>query len=46
MKAERIIVDPKVMAKPIIQRIADGMAIDEILEEHPNLTKAGAAWVQ
>jgi len=48
---ERIVVDPKVMAgKPvirgtripvdaIIRRIADGMTIEEILEEYPNLTR-------
>jgi len=48
---DRIIVDPKIMAcKPIIKgtripvdaiikRIADGMTIDEIPKEYPNLTK-------
>ncbi len=48
---ERIIVDRKIMVgKPIIKgtripvdviirRIADGMTIDEILDEYPNLTK-------
>ena len=47
---ERIIVDPKVMVgKPvikgtripvdaIIRRLAEGMSIEEILEEYPNLT--------
>ncbi len=47
---EEIIVDPKILAgKPIIRgtripvdailrRIADGMSIEEILEEYPNLT--------
>jgi len=48
---ERIVVDPKVMVgKPvvrgtripvdaIIRRLAEGMSIDEILEEYPNLTR-------
>ena len=48
---EEIIVDPNIMAgKPIIRgtripvdailrRIADGMIVEEILEEYPNLTK-------
>ena len=48
---ERIVVDPKVMAgKPvirgtripvdaIIRRIAEGMTIEEVLEEYPNLTR-------
>jgi uncharacterized protein (DUF433 family) len=47
---ERIVVDPKVMVgKPIIKgtripvdavirRLAEGMSIEEILEEYPNLT--------
>ena len=47
---ERIVVDPKVMVgKPvikgtripvdaIIRRLAEGMSIEEILEEYPNLT--------
>ena len=48
---EDIVVDPKIMAgKPIIRdtripvdailkRIADGMTVEEILEEYPNLTR-------
>jgi uncharacterized protein (DUF433 family) len=47
----RIVVDPKVMAgKPvikgtripldaIIQRVAEGMSFDEVLEDYPNLEK-------
>jgi uncharacterized protein (DUF433 family) len=47
---EKIVVDPKVMVgKPvikgtripvdaIIRRLAEGMSIEEILEEYPNLT--------
>ena len=48
---KRIVVDPKVMAgKPVVkgtripvdailQRIADGMTIDEILRDYPNITR-------
>jgi len=48
---DRIVVDPKVMVgKPIIKgtripvdaiikRIAEGMSIEELLEEYPNITK-------
>ncbi|MBI2175821.1 DUF433 domain-containing protein [Candidatus Woesearchaeota archaeon] len=48
---KRIVVDPKVMAgKPVVkgtripvdailQRIADGMTIDEILLDYPNITR-------
>ncbi len=48
---EEIVVDPKIMAgKPIIKgtripvdailkRVVDGMTIEEILEEYPNLTR-------
>ncbi|MBI2142727.1 DUF433 domain-containing protein [Candidatus Woesearchaeota archaeon] len=48
---KRIVVDPKVMAgKPVVkgtripvdailQRIADGMTIDEILQDYPNITR-------
>lgn len=48
---KRIVVDPNIMVgKPIIKgtripvdaiikRIADGMNLDEIIEEYPNLTK-------
>ncbi|MBI3036188.1 DUF433 domain-containing protein [Candidatus Woesearchaeota archaeon] len=48
---KRIVVDPKVMAgKPVVkgtripvdailQRIAEGMTIDEILRDYPNITR-------
>ena len=51
MATDRIVVDPRVMVgKPVIKgtrvpvdailrRLAEGMSIDEILEEYPNLTR-------
>jgi len=51
MATDRIVVDPRVMVgKPVIKgtrvtvdailrRLAEGMSIDDILEEYPNLTR-------
>ena len=40
---ERIVIDPRIMVgKPvdaIIRRLAEGMTINEILEDYPNLTR-------
>ncbi len=48
---ERIVVDPRIMAgKPVVkgtripvdailQRLAEGMTVDEVLQDYPNITR-------